>query len=63
VPDWILPSTVGALASVVWWLGRRVLSKLDELDTLMRTELRAMDVRIARIEEHLWPGNRWTTMK
>lgn len=55
MPDWILPVTLGGLSTVVWWLGRRVLTKLDELDALMRTELRAMDVRIARIEEHIWP--------
>ena len=55
MPDWILPSTVAALAGIVGYIGRRVLSKLDELDALMRTELRAMDVRISRIEEHLWP--------
>lgn len=58
MPDWILPSTVGGLATVLWWLGRRVLAKLDALEALMRTELRAMDVRITRIEEHIWPG-RW----
>ena len=55
MPDWLLPSTVGALATVIWWLGRSVLTRLDTLEALMRTELRGMDVRIARIEEHLWP--------
>lgn len=29
--------------------------KTQEIHDLMRTELRAMDVRIARIEAHIWP--------
>ena len=58
MPDWVLPSSVAALATIIWWLGRRVLAKLDELDALMRTELRTMDVRLTRIEEHIWPRPR-----
>jgi hypothetical protein len=28
---------------------------INEIHGMMRTELRTMDVRIARIEAHLWP--------
>ena len=55
MPDWLLPSTVAALAVVLAEVGRRILTRLDALDAMMRTELRGMDVRISRIEEHLWP--------
>lgn len=55
---WFPSAAVTALAVVLWTLGKRVLSKLDELDALMRTELRAMDVRITRIEATLWPEKR-----
>jgi hypothetical protein len=55
MPDWLLPSTVAALAVVLAEVGRRILTRLDALDEMMRTELRGMDVRISRIEEHLWP--------
>lgn len=58
MPEWIVPTVVAMLAAMVGYIGRRVLAKLDHLETLVQTELRAMDVRIARIEEHLWPGGR-----
>lgn len=44
------------LAGVVGYVGRRILEKQDELETLMMTELRAMDVRITVIEQHLKIG-------
>jgi hypothetical protein len=35
---------------VVFWLGKRVLSRLDDVDTYIRTELRALDVRLSVVE-------------
>jgi hypothetical protein len=55
VPEWILPTTITALAAVVGYMGRTIIARLDSLEALMRTEMRTMDVRISRIEEHLWP--------
>lgn len=59
---WLLPAVLLALAAVVWnarrelKTGQAVLTKkVDEVHKLMQTELRSMDVRIARIESHLWP--------
>lgn len=50
--NWIPTAAIGALGVVLW-------AKLDTIDKrvskIMDTELRIMDVRVARIEAHLWP--------
>jgi 4-hydroxybenzoate polyprenyltransferase len=52
---WLPTAAVTALAAVLWKMGNRVINKLDALEDLMKTELRTMDVRLTRIESHLWP--------
>ena len=54
----LLPWAVGALTAVVAFIGRAALAKLSRIEDKLNTELRAMDVRLTRIEEHLWP-DRW----
>lgn len=54
---WAFPASVSALAVVLAWVGNRISSRLDALEGMMRTELRTMDVRISRIEQHLWPAS------
>lgn len=56
--SWFPTAAVSALAVVLWSMGKRVINKLDALEELMRTELRAMDVRLTRIEAHIWPDRR-----
>jgi hypothetical protein len=65
MPDWVLPSTIAALATVLWWLGRQLVAKLDNvrdklghLDAYMKNELRAMDVRLSVLETLVLPRDR-----
>ena len=53
--QWLPTATAGALAFIVWTKLDKAEKKLDEVHDLMRTELRTMDVRLARIEAHIWP--------
>lgn len=59
---WLTPAALGALALVVWddrnRLDKRqteLTAKIDDIHAMMRTELRTMDVRLTRIESHIWP--------
>jgi hypothetical protein len=52
---WLPTAAVSALALVLWKMGNRVIDKLEALESLMKTELRTMDVRLTRIEAHIWP--------
>lgn len=54
--SWLPTAAVSALAFVLWKMGNRVIDKLEALESLMKTELRTMDVRLTRIEVHLWPS-------
>lgn len=54
--SWLPTAAVSALAIVLWKMGNRVIDKLEALESLMKTELRTMDVRLTRIESHLWPA-------
>lgn len=66
MPEWVLPSTVTALAVVIWYLARRIMAKQDELDRginakldtiqqYMQTELRSFDVRLSVVETLVLP--------
>jgi len=75
VPDtqtivwWVLTGSVGALATVLWWLGRYGFERLDAqtermtelmavvtaLRTALFTDMAAIRERLARIEGHIWP--------
>lgn len=67
MPDWILPSVIGAFAVVLWWLARRVIAKQEELDkgvhakldalqAYMVTEIRQFDVRLSVVETLVLPN-------
>ena len=52
---WIPTAAISALGFILWRKLDGQDTKLDELHEMMRVELRTMDVRIARIEAHIWP--------
>ena len=59
---WLMTGAVSALCVIAWTAFKTVIHKLDEFDAglhklqqLVSDEMRAMDVRIARLEAHIWP--------
>ena len=55
MPDWILPAVLTAFAAVIWFLARRMLAKLDSIESYMQSELRTMDVRLSVVETLVLP--------
>jgi len=66
MPDWILPSALGALGAIIWYLARRMMAKQDALESglhtkldsikeYMQSELRSMDVRLSVVETLVLP--------
>jgi hypothetical protein len=52
---WLPTAAISALGFVLWKKLDGQSDKIEEIHEMMRTELRTMDVRIARIESLLWP--------
>lgn len=55
---WLIPASIGALGIIVWWRFNRLDDNLNDLRTMVTDELRAMDVRLTKIEAHMWPERR-----
>jgi len=60
--SWLMPAAIAALCVVIWDARNKIdarqgelAGKIDEIHEMMRTELRTMDVRLTRIESHIWP--------
>lgn len=63
---WLMTVGIVGVAGMAWRLMSRmeeradqtekiITSKLDALQKLVSDEMRVMDVRIARLEAHIWP--------
>lgn len=63
---WLMTAGITAVAAMVWRFMNRmeersdrserlITGRLDALQQLVSDEMRAMDVRIARLEAHIWP--------
>lgn len=69
MPDWMVPYTLLALATIVWYLARRIMAKQDQLDAglhakldtiqqYMQSELRQFDVRLSVVETLVLPNKK-----
>lgn len=50
---YLLTAATSGLAAVIGFMGRKVISRLDNLESLMARELRLLDVRLSVVETHL----------
>lgn len=58
----LLTTVLGA--AVLYYVQRNdkktdaIAARLDNVDSFIKSELRVMDVRLARVEAHIWPSGK-----
>jgi CRISPR/Cas system-associated protein Cas5 (RAMP superfamily) len=52
---WCLTAVVGALATVLYAIGTKLIRDVNELKKTVAKEGRDIDVRVTRVEATLWP--------
>lgn len=52
---WLMTAAITAIGIIIWTFLAKFDGKLDALKELVGDEMRSMDVRVTRLESHIWP--------
>lgn len=55
---WLMTAAITAIGIIIWTFLAKFDNKLDALKELVGDEMRSMDVRVTRLESHIWPHNK-----